>query len=413
MVLTNRSDLFVDQIQVSVSFSEPVDFISATNLATGGTADLIGSSVVYDIPTLDGQESASLTLQIFAVTPGFLTNYFDYTGNGLVPQSEDVRVRIFSADADLGVSLASPTNTIVAGDWITYRLSVTNRGPDTVDSVVVTTGWPPNTEFISMNPSIPNTIVGNEMTFTSPSINPGSQLAYDITIQPNDIGVGELVAKLFVDNLLDRNPGDNVVTNSLSVGAAVAANLTVTIMSGQAFNPQTGLMEQTIRLTNTGTTNVNASRVVIDNFGEQVYNAAGTNNATPYVSLTSPLAPSESVELTLEYFIPSRTAVADPTFSGVSVPDFVPGVPDGSGVLADAIHALDGGRVLIEFSSDAGNTYSVIYSDDVSFTAPARALPAISAAANRVQWIDAGPPKTRELPGASAHRFYRVIEIPK
>jgi hypothetical protein len=36
-------------------------------------------------------------------------------------------------------------------------------------------------------------------------------------------------------------------------------------------------------------------------------------------------------------------------------------------------------------------------------------VPVITAPANRVQWIDAGPPKTDSNPAQQTARYYRVI----
>ena len=38
--------------------------------------------------------------------------------------------------------------------------------------------------------------------------------------------------------------------------------------------------------------------------------------------------------------------------------------------------------------------------------------PPITAAANRVQWLDDGPPKTESKPIGPASGFYRIIQLP-
>ena len=64
--------------------------------------------------------------------------------------------------------------------------------------------------------------------------------------------------------------------------------------------------------------------------------------------------------------------------------------------------------MLIEFPSALGQTYTVVYSDNVSFSNAAIAPPSIVAPANRVQWIDYGPPTTTSAPTNFPKRFYRV-----
>jgi hypothetical protein len=67
--------------------------------------------------------------------------------------------------------------------------------------------------------------------------------------------------------------------------------------------------------------------------------------------------------------------------------------------------------VLIEFQSIPGHTYSVLYSDDSSFTNTLVAQPSIVAPADRTQWIDDGPPKTISAPTNVSSRFYQVLFV--
>lgn len=415
MELVNNTGGFLNAFQLNVSFSESVEFVSATNVS--GTANLEGSEVVYTILSIDPFSTNNMSLQIVATEPGILTNYFDYFVGNEFRGSEDVTKVIFSADADLAVSIISPTNTLVARDWITYRLMITNQGPDTVDSVVVTTEWPPDTDFISSTPAIASSPGDDDLVFTTPALPAESSLFYDITIQPNTPGSGEIYAEVYVNLLLDRDPTNDQTTNTLNLGEAVFANLDISLLSAQILDPQTGLMTQSFRLTNNGTTNIPTARIMIDGFPFQIMSAAGTNspistNGVPFVTLTRPLGPSESADFLLEYFIPSRTNSVNPTLTAFSVPQFVPVALAGDTIDVDATYNLDSGNLLIEFTAEAGKSYFVIYSDDVTFANSSRALPAIGATANRVQWIDAGPPKTSRHPTETAQKFYKVIEIP-
>ena len=56
-----------------------------------------------------------------------------------------------------------------------------------------------------------------------------------------------------------------------------------------------------------------------------------------------------------------------------------------------------------------GRPYTVLYSDEVNFTNVRAAQTSILATANRMQWIDDGPPKTVSRPATIGARFYRVI----
>ena len=186
--------------------------------------------------------------------------------------------------------------------------------------------------------------------------------------------------------------------------------LFATFGSGQGFNPQTGLMEQLIRMTNPGASAVAGGRIVFPDINERVFNAAGTNNGRPFVALTRSLNASESADLLIEYFTPTRTTFPNPVIEAWAVPAFVPQAPTGVAVNFSQAKRLATGGLLLEFPSEPGRAYHVIYGDRVPFTNAWRALPAITATADRVQWIDEGPPKTSRRPDQVPARFYRIIE---
>ena len=64
------------------------------------------------------------------------------------------------------------------------------------------------------------------------------------------------------------------------------------------------------------------------------------------------------------------------------------------------------------FPTTPGRNYTVVYSDNVLFSNAMIAPPSIEAPANRVQWIDYGPPTTTSAPTNATARFYRVFLNP-
>ncbi len=96
----------------------------------------------------------------------------------------------------------------------------------------------------------------------------------------------------------------------------------------------------------------------------------------------------------------------------VSAANLVPAGGTNGAFLITLMTNLAGGNILIEFQSRrrAGITPSW-YDTNADLSTPLAAQPAITAPANRVQWIDDGPPKTVSAPGAGM-RFYRVLLNP-
>jgi hypothetical protein len=179
-------------------------------------------------------------------------------------------------------------------------------------------------------------------------------------------------------------------------------------------NPQTGLLEQTIGLSNIGTSAVESAHVIVTGLTNRLYNAAGTNNGSPFAAYTAPLEPGESVTLLLEYYVPSRKTFPVPDSAYIAVGAPMPNlqVTNAPGIDITRTFALTNGSILIEFSSIPGRTYTIYYSSNMNFEEALMAQPPVVAPANQTQWIDDGPPKTISAPPDSPSRFYRVYLNP-
>jgi hypothetical protein len=203
----------------------------------------------------------------------------------------------------------------------------------------------------------------------------------------------------------------NVITTPLG-GTTNDLSLDVAILTPITLNPQTGLFEQTIRANNSSTNAVNALAVLIRGLPSdaRVYNASGTDPfGTPFVAQPVAVNPGESVDFVIEYYRANRQPLTQPTFSPAAT-TARPRPPKGEVISVDRTVQLQSGRFLIEFTATVGRRYLVQYSPDMA--AWTNANPTITAAADRVQWLDDGPPKTVSPPSGLGSRFYRVFELP-
>jgi hypothetical protein len=131
------------------------------------------------------------------------------------------------------------------------------------------------------------------------------------------------------------------------------------------------------------------------------------------VSHGATLAASNSLELMLEYFNPTRLPGADPVLTAypTPVPERAPG--EGTPVpIARLVQLTNTGRFLIEFESTPGARYQVLYTPDPGSNSFLGSLPEVTAGANRTFWTDYGPPRTTAHPADVPARFYQVIERP-
>jgi hypothetical protein len=179
---------------------------------------------------------------------------------------------------------------------------------------------------------------------------------------------------------------------------------------------QTGLFYQTVRVSNPTLAPLAALRlwVALDANslarGVQVWNATGRSNVVPYLSYNTSLAPGQSVDLQVEYYVPDRRTFPSPSFRTEVVAPEAPFEPAGTALGFVRQVTLANGLFLVEFSTTAGRQYYVQYSSDM--TNWKTVLPAVMGTGSRVQWIDNGPPKTESLPSSESSRFYRVILLP-
>jgi hypothetical protein len=238
-----------------------------------------------------------------------------------------------------------------------------------------------------------------------------------VTVSPTTAGVFTNIA-FSSASTFDPNPANNN-------GSAAGSFVTTTVVSNtpaqfgiqqgaNVFNPQTGLFEQSVTVTNAGASTVAAVRLLVGGLRPNVmlYNAAGTNGARPYVQFNAPLNPSEAVVFLLEFYVPDRQPFTNSLEAQAVLPPASTNLTGGIVVDRVFVDTRSGNpRLVIEWASIPGRTYTVIYSDNS--TGPwLAATPTIIANANRTQWYDDGPPKTASTPVSVSSRFYRVILAP-
>jgi hypothetical protein len=177
------------------------------------------------------------------------------------------------------------------------------------------------------------------------------------------------------------------------------------------------LVEQSILLSNTGTNAVAAARVVVTGLSNQLFNAWSTNNGNPFVVYAANFDTNQGVSLLLQYVAGAYFPLTNSQLHAfaVSVPNLTPPSVAAVGTnlsIARIVRLATNQDLLIEFPSLTNRTYTVVYSDNVSFSNAMTAMPSIVAPANRTQWIDYGPPTTVSHPTNAPDRFYRVFLNP-
>ena len=426
LVVTNLGPSTATSLSVTDSLPAGVSFVSAGN---GGV--LNGNQVIWaNLGNLAAGASTNLTLTITAPLTGSITNIVSATSgttdpvpsnnNGSSPNSQVDT--IVTAIADLVVGKTGPTS-VTTGVNFDYTINVTNLGPLSATNVVITDLLPTNLVFVSASGG--GVLASNVVTWPLiATLANGATTNFIITVRAPATGNFTNIA-VAVSSTPDPNPTNNSSGNpGAQVPTAAVPPQFGWFQAPNVFNPQTGLFEQRVTVTNTGVATVAAFQLLVSNINGTngvprtnvfLRNATGTNvDSRPYIQYNSALDPGSNVTLILEFYVPDRKPFTN-SLEVIAVLPLGVGTNAGAGVDIDRAFVdarFSPVRFVIEWTSVPGTNYTVIYSD-VSAAGPwFAATPSVTANANRVQWYDDGPPKTISVPLSVTNRFYRVISNP-
>jgi uncharacterized repeat protein (TIGR01451 family) len=322
--------------------------------------------------------------------------------------------------ADVAVFKTGPTTGRVGTNML-FTITVTNLGPSMATNVVLIDQLPPSYTFVSAVPT-PASVANHVVTWSAFDVATHGSSNFSVTVMPTLDGVYTNVASA-TSTTVDPDPSNNSSSSTQSqVRTVIDANLGI-LQGTNWLNPQTGLFEQRVTVTNTSSTTLAAFCLLVGDIRSidgtprtNVFlaNATGTNMDTrPFVQYNAPLDPGGRVTLILEFRVGDRRPFTN-SLEAIAVLPAVANTNSGIGVvLGTAFMDLRFGepRCVLEWTSTPGRSYTVIYCDTGLSGPWLVATPVVTAAANRVQWYDDGPPKTVTKPLSVNSRYYRVIEM--
>ena len=322
---------------------------------------------------------------------------------------------------DLAVSIDVLNDPLVAGgDALeTFRVSVTNNGPSAATGVELslTSELPIGVSFTK---HVPSGGSYNDEVWAVDALAAGNSKTLTFTVQAG----ADAVSGTDVVPLEFEVSGVNESQSSTANDAASAAisiisiEDTASIEVAATIERQNGLFIGQVTVTNQNDEAIPAFRLYVKNLPEdvQVYNANGTELygtpavELPYLLYNYPLAKEASVTISVEFFRPSMDPDFTPDYDVelLAVPETVPAAGT-SGVAVTLFKELSNGDILIEVASIPGHDYAIEYSANMN--AWNRVPQTLNAPANRLQWIDNGPPKTLVHPSTVPQRFYRLVDL--
>lgn len=412
LIITNDFAFILPTTTATVTFSQPVSIVSVSN-PYGSYTTQSSEEIIFNITTLNPLLSDSILYSVTPTVAGTITNTVNVTSSGAAITNQASLVNsVTEANIDFGITLVGSPQALVLYDIFTYGISITNLSTNNAAGIIITNTIPQGLNLLSVSPS--NTSYSIETNLLIININNLITNASDlITIeaQPTNSGSYTITATVGSPGLVNLDTVTGSASATFSVVAPISNELSVVSVSPQTYDPQTGLMDETVKITNISTNTINALRINANNITNLVYNASGTNGAAPYIFYQGNLVPSQSVDILVEYFNPSRVAGEEPIFEGLVVPAITNQIPSGTGVNITSAAWLSGNRFLIEFPSTQGSQYAILYSSSPSMAKLQSVIPQTTAPADRTQWIDHGPPETISPPSQSAQRYYQVIQV--
>ncbi len=315
--------------------------------------------------------------------------------------------------ADVVVLLTGPAAAFQGSNFV-YSLTVTNAGPSVSSNIVVSDLFPSNLIFVAASSG--GVFSNNGITWPNIlSLAVGATTNYTITARGLNGGVFTNLAAALAATFDPNLTNNSGVSPASQVQTLLGPVQFGWLKGSPVFNPQTGLYEEAVTVTNTGVATVAGFRLYVGGLrsGVTLYNATGTNNGLPFVQYNAAVDPGHSVGLLLEFYNPSRLAFTNTlSVEAILPPDSGPSGTNGS-VLINRIfqdYRFTPARLVIEFNSVPGKSYTILYSTSVSSNLWKVATPTVPANANVTQWYDDGPPKTESRPDSVGSRYYRIIK---
>ncbi len=272
------------------------DCLSANNLVECSLPDLaVGANTLV-----------TLTIQVQPTAIGTLTNNVAVgsviTESNPADNTTSLNTTV-DAQADLVIQKTDIPDPVVAGELLTYTLTIDNNGPSDAASITVTDDLPKGVNFVSVVPGSPVcTRHARTITCNFNALAANSSTVVTLTVQLSDTVVGPINNTALLSSLTaDPDMSNNSSTATTDVLYSADLHL---MKTGSASLVQTGgTLTYTLQVTNTGPASV-AGVLLTDTLPAEVnYQSYTTNRGT--------CAGGSTVSCQLGTFAPGDNALID------------------------------------------------------------------------------------------------------
>ena len=220
LLVTNLGPDIVTNVTVQDFLPVGLAYVSSSGVGTysptGGMWNFsAGAAGVVSIRTITAQ---ALSVGTYTNTATIVASSATDTNSSNNSASAGVTVR--PLQADLAIAKTASTNSIKAGGYMSFQLTVTNLGPDTATNVTVYDILPSG--FVYGTSSGTGTFDALNHLWTFSASGPGSVSSLTIFVQATNVGVFTNHADINSSNIGDTNAANNSASAAVTVFPRVA-----------------------------------------------------------------------------------------------------------------------------------------------------------------------------------------------
>lgn len=243
MVVSNAGPATADNIVISQSLPNGVEFVNVTNYPA--TASISGgTNLNLTLSSIPVYGTATVDVVVSALTQGLLTSVA--TVGSAAPDNNpnnntaSATTFVTLPSADVAVTMTAVPSFVLEGAPLIYTMDVTNNGPSTASNVVLTVALPPDVNVISAASS-QGTASANNSIFDLGTVPVGTNATVTILVLPTT--TGNLTASAIV--ALGAGPSGAQQIDPIQFNNTASVTITVgpsaDLMVAASVNPQTVL----------------------------------------------------------------------------------------------------------------------------------------------------------------------------